>query len=193
MKSSSPALKVENGIDFPVLGCSGELIRYNLPGVHHPRGVCGAPCLPCFSTPQRPAPQPRLCKPREMPCPLSQGFSSDSGRTGDSEQKRPGRTQLSALGSVTRGQATTHRPGCGPGFRSLPSPITVASRHSGERPALEPVLTQIESHVKEKQALPWSEKQGIEAETTVSGPGYKADAAPQAHTPKQGLPTEKVI
>lgn len=120
MKSSSPALKVENGIDFPVLGCSGELIRYNLPGVHHPRGVCGAPCLPCFSTPQRPDSQPSLCKPREMPCPLSQGFSSDSGRTGDSAQKRPGRTQLSALVCVTRGQATAHRPGCCPPLDPYP-------------------------------------------------------------------------
>lgn len=30
MKMSRPAQKVENDIDFPVLGCSGELIRYNL-------------------------------------------------------------------------------------------------------------------------------------------------------------------
>lgn len=88
MKRSRSALKVENGIDFSVLGCSGELIRYNLidlsSALEGPQGLWRPlPALPPLSAPQKPAPQPSPCKPHAVAHLLSQGSSSESGRAGD--------------------------------------------------------------------------------------------------------------
>ena len=73
-------------------------------------------------------PNPAFASPMKCLTLCPWGSSSDSGGTGENEQKRPGRTQLSALKCVPRSQAAAL-------VRSLPTPISVASRHSGKPPA----------------------------------------------------------
>lgn len=109
MKRSRSALKVENGIDFPVLGCSGELIRYSLIASSSTReglqGLwCPLPVLLLCSIEASPLAQP-------LQTPWSEGFTfwpRGPAQRGQRQvmrgQKRPWRARLLALVCVSRGQ-----------------------------------------------------------------------------------------
>lgn len=117
-EKSRPALKVEN-IDFPALSCSRELIRYNLTGVHHPGGVCGAPC--CLAPPhhRQELPNPAPANPVKWLAICPRGPAQRGEGQVMVGQKRPGRVIL-ALVCVSRSQTTAHGSGCCPGSGSLP-------------------------------------------------------------------------
>ena len=94
MRSSRPALKVENGIDFPVLGCPGELIRCNLTASTTLQGSVVPPvCLDSLLC-RGQFPNPAFASPMKCLTLCPQGSSSDSGGTGDNGQKEGGHRSL---------------------------------------------------------------------------------------------------
>lgn len=170
MKMSRPAQKVENDIDFPVLGCSGELIRYNLRAHPAPwRGLWRPlPASLLHSTAaSSPAQQPLQTPRRTLPPVLAVQLRVEGQVLG--EQKRPWRAQLLALLCVSRHETTTHRP---PAPDTYPSPP----------PPLPPGTTGIQSPG-QRASTTLSMKQGMEVETPKRSPGYEARAAPQSLTP----------
>lgn len=129
MKRSRSALKVESSIDFPVLGCSGELIRCSLTALSSAQE--GPQAL------WRPLPVVLLCSievsplTRPLQTPWSEGFSF--WPRGPAQvtrgQKRPWRAWILALVCVSGGQ--TAAPALDPYPRQplLPLDTQVSPQH----------------------------------------------------------------
>lgn len=172
MKRSRSALRVENGIDFPVLGRSGELIRYSLVAssstLEGLRGLwCPLPVLLLCVIEANSPTQPLLHL-------LSQEPSSERGKASDKGAEEA--LEGTALGSGMCEQRSDHYSSSG----SLPSPVTAASGHPGELPAWDPASIGIQSHEEKEQTRPRSKKQAMEAEIVVNNPGYRPHRASSA-------------